>query len=241
MTARDWFFATTGADAPGAQHQWKSVLVIVFPENTRGFPEIITSTGAKFWLRFCLSILVLVILQPPRQPGTWEDSTLFLCPEIGQFSPHFGAISLRRHTENLEKKDQNPLEKIQKNSSGDGAPKLQISVPCCGRTRPSKGIFYLVWKQAVVSNKGPSSQLNVASMRMVSHATESPYFTCKWHHSLAGFIHCLFVCLWTSWTIYLFTRLLFLLKWHLFVWPLDFSLVCCEIICQLLCLFICMS
>ena len=41
------------------------VLVIIFLENTREFPEIITSTGAKFWLRFCLSALVLVIFKSP--------------------------------------------------------------------------------------------------------------------------------------------------------------------------------
>ena len=55
----------------------------------------------------------------------------FLRPEIGQFSPHFGAISSLNHTNNLEKKEKNPLEKFKK-SSGDGAPKLQISVPCPG-------------------------------------------------------------------------------------------------------------
>ena len=32
-------------------------------ENTREFPEIITSTGAKFLLRFCLSVLVLLIFK----------------------------------------------------------------------------------------------------------------------------------------------------------------------------------
>ena len=36
-------------------------LVLIFLENTREFPEMITSTGAKFKLRFCLSVLVLVI------------------------------------------------------------------------------------------------------------------------------------------------------------------------------------
>ena len=36
-----------------------------FLENTREFPEIITSTGAKFGLRFCLSVLVLVIFKSP--------------------------------------------------------------------------------------------------------------------------------------------------------------------------------
>ena len=59
----------------------------------------------------------------------------FLQPEIGQFSPRYWAISLPNHTVNLEKREKNPLEEISK-SSGDGAPKLQISVPCRGRTRP---------------------------------------------------------------------------------------------------------
>ena len=53
----------------------------------------------------------------------------FLRPDIGAFSPHFGAISLFNSTEN-------PLEQIKDKSSGDGAPKLQISCPCHGRTRP---------------------------------------------------------------------------------------------------------
>ena len=40
---------------------------------------------------------------------------LFLHPEIGQFSPHLGAISLLNYTENLERKrKKHPLEKIQK-------------------------------------------------------------------------------------------------------------------------------
>ena len=39
---------------------------------------------------------------------------IFLCSGIGQFSPHVGAISLLNCTENLEKQDKNPLEKIQK-------------------------------------------------------------------------------------------------------------------------------
>ena len=38
----------------------------------------------------------------------------FLRPEIGQFSPHFGAISLLNYTENLETRGKNPREKIQK-------------------------------------------------------------------------------------------------------------------------------
>ena len=61
----DRFFTTTGADAPGVQHPLKPVLVIIFLENTREFPEMISSTGAEFWLRFCLSVLVLVIFKSP--------------------------------------------------------------------------------------------------------------------------------------------------------------------------------
>ena len=38
---------------------------MIFLENTREFPEISTSTGAEFWLRFCLSVLILVILKSP--------------------------------------------------------------------------------------------------------------------------------------------------------------------------------
>ena len=37
-----------------------------FLSNTRDFPEIIASTGAKVWQRFCLSVLVLVIFKSPR-------------------------------------------------------------------------------------------------------------------------------------------------------------------------------
>ena len=38
----------------------------------------------------------------------------FLRPEIGQFAPHFGAISLLNYTVSLEKREKHPLEKIQK-------------------------------------------------------------------------------------------------------------------------------
>ena len=57
--------ADTGADAPAAQHRYKPILVIIFLENIRELSEIIAGTGAKFWLRFCLSALVLVIFQSP--------------------------------------------------------------------------------------------------------------------------------------------------------------------------------
>ena len=56
--------------------------------NTRKFPEIITSTGAKFWLRFCLPVLALVIflsLRPGISAASWRmpsvgtgDSILWL-------------------------------------------------------------------------------------------------------------------------------------------------------------------
>ena len=38
-----------------------------------------------------------------------------LCPEIGQYFPHFGLISLLNCTENPKKHEESPLEKIQKN------------------------------------------------------------------------------------------------------------------------------
>ena len=69
----DGFFTTTGADAPEAQHQLKPVLVLIFLENTREFPEIITSTGAKFWLCFCLSVLVLVFFVSESNSKTFQD------------------------------------------------------------------------------------------------------------------------------------------------------------------------
>ena len=67
---------------------------------------------------------------------------LFLRPEIGQFSPHFGAISLLNCTQDLEKKEKNPLEKIQKVHSGETSRKLRISVPCRGRTCPGLNVYF---------------------------------------------------------------------------------------------------
>ena len=64
---------------------------------------------------------------------------LFLRPDIGQSSPHFGAIFLLNYTKNLEKeKKKSTGENSHKKNSGDSAPKLQISVPCRGRTRPDE-------------------------------------------------------------------------------------------------------
>ena len=62
----DSCITTTGADASVVQYRQKPVLVIIFLENTRDFPEIITSTGAKFSCNFCPSVVVLVIFQAPR-------------------------------------------------------------------------------------------------------------------------------------------------------------------------------
>ena len=55
--------------------------------------------------------------------------------QIGQLSPHFGAIALLNYTENLEKRETIHWRKVKK-SSGETSPKLQISVPCRGRTCP---------------------------------------------------------------------------------------------------------
>ena len=71
-------------------------------------------------------------LRPPSR--TSGILRFFLWLEIGQFSPHFGAISLLNYTANLEKRGKVHWRKFK--SSGDGAPKLQISVPCRGRTCP---------------------------------------------------------------------------------------------------------
>ena len=155
------FFTTAGADAPGAQHRQKPVLVIIFLQNTRAmpsggfrcgcfgvfaawesgprdralsvprhcvdayksdrgkgvtrphrahvarngvlgpenpksvtsrsltwrclkntreFPESITSAGAKFWLRFLLSVLVLVIV--------WSPKLELFCLQLERFCLH---------------------------------------------------------------------------------------------------------------------------------------------------------
>ena len=82
-TLGGWFFTTTGAGAPTVQHQQKPILAIIFLENTRTFPEMITSTGAKFLLRFCLSVLVLVIFKSPIHSVTLYESqhiSLVSCP-----------------------------------------------------------------------------------------------------------------------------------------------------------------
>ena len=59
--------------------------------------------------------------------------------DFSLLSPDFGGLFLLNYTENLEKK-----QKIQwRASSGDGAPKLQISVPCRGRTCPDRRLKIL--------------------------------------------------------------------------------------------------
>ena len=63
----DSFITTTGADTSGAQYRQKPVVVIILLGNPRDFPEIITSTGAKFSCSFCPSVLVLVIFQAPKK------------------------------------------------------------------------------------------------------------------------------------------------------------------------------
>ena len=78
----------------------------------------------------------------PWQPQTWQNSARFSPPKkpAGQFCPHFGAISLLNYTVNLEKREKTSTRENSKKSSGDGAPKLQISVPCRGRTCLIMGI-----------------------------------------------------------------------------------------------------
>ena len=54
----------------------------------------------------------------PQQTMTTREVTgfyaFFLRMEIGQFSPRVGAISLRKYTENLEKKEKTPRRKLKK-------------------------------------------------------------------------------------------------------------------------------
>ena len=76
-----------------------------------------------------------------RDQNTMHDSqrrdicAFFLRLEIEQISPRFVAISLLNDTEAWRKRQISTGE-IKKKSSGDSAPKLQISVPSRGRTRP---------------------------------------------------------------------------------------------------------
>ena len=57
-------------------------------------------------------------------------------PEIGRFSPPFGCYFLTKLYRSLDKKVKIQWRKFKKKSSGGSAPKLQISVPCRGRTPP---------------------------------------------------------------------------------------------------------
>ena len=78
--------------------------------------------------------------EKPRQPQTWQDSTRFSPLDFSLLSPDFRGFVLLDYTENLEKK-----QKIQwRASNGDSAPKLQISVPCRGRTCPEKMTFWAI-------------------------------------------------------------------------------------------------
>ena len=64
----------------------------------------------------------------------------FLRSEIGQLSPHFGAISWLDSTEALEKrKNKSTGENSGLNQWRKCPEKWQISVPCRGRTRPGLG------------------------------------------------------------------------------------------------------
>ena len=108
-----------------------------------------------------------------------------LRPEIGQFSPHFGAISLPNYTENLEKREKSAGENNKKKASGDGAPKLQISVPCRGRTRPdllTVGVFLLTIEALLLtlvhaSDKAP--QWTVSQKAQVSAKKKAPALSKK--------------------------------------------------------------
>ena len=52
----------------------------------------------------------------------WQDSTLSSPPgKNRQLSPNFGVVSLLNYTVNTEKKENNPREKTQRKSSGNGA------------------------------------------------------------------------------------------------------------------------
>ena len=70
------------------------------------------------------------IPEKKKQDSQRRDRILrfFLCPEIGQLSPHFGVISSVNYAENPEKQEKIHRRKFKKKSSGDGTPKLQISV-----------------------------------------------------------------------------------------------------------------
>ena len=63
----------------------------------------------------------------------------FLRPEIGQFSPHFRAISLPNYTVKLEQRANIHRRKFKKIQKRNCSPNLQMkSVPCRGRTCPDK-------------------------------------------------------------------------------------------------------
>ena len=64
----------------------------------------------------------------------------FFCARISRNFHHIpGRFPNKIPTDNLEKKESSTGENSRK-SSGDSAPKLQISVPCRGQTRPDRSL-----------------------------------------------------------------------------------------------------
>ena len=100
----------------------KPVLVIIFLENAREFPEIITSTGAKFWLRFCLSVLVLVIFSLRLRVTLAGDSAItgrrtnFAQPSSEHQTTMGSSIVIVVFPIRVSRKD--PLEKASENQRG---------------------------------------------------------------------------------------------------------------------------
>ena len=113
---------------PGKSYPWKTARTILPPTESRDNPGNL--------------LLISGVDSGPKTPWqlqTWQDLTRFSPLDFLLLSPDFGGLVLLNYTENLEKK-----QKIQwRASSGDGAPKVQISVPCRGRTCPDwqKGGF----------------------------------------------------------------------------------------------------
>ena len=67
--------------------------------------------------------------EPEKKNMTATDVTgfyAFFRPEIGQFSPHFGAISLLNSTVNLEKGETNPLDKREGKNPLEKTPKTPV-------------------------------------------------------------------------------------------------------------------
>ena len=62
----------------------------------------------------------------------------FLRPGIGQFSPHFGAVSSLSYTVNLEKGKKMHWRKLKKIQWRRRPEIADFAVPCCGRTCPER-------------------------------------------------------------------------------------------------------